>query len=68
MDVWLNIPEIFVALDPLVPPVNPGVNEGSAQLYFVLAGITPLVGCVGVTVKATPEHVEVTIVLILGVG
>ena len=68
MVVLFKMPEISVALVALIPPVNPPVTFGVAQVYSVPTGTIPLVLLVGVNVKDVPVQIVVVIALTIAKG
>ena len=66
--VLASVPLIFTcAVVCVAPPVKPA-PVGAAQVNSVLAGTTPLVPLVGVTVNVTPVHVVVLIGVMMPTG
>ena len=65
---FVSVPEIFVCVVPVAPPVNPPETVGIPQLYVVPAGTTPFVPLVGVDVKVAALQIVAVIALIEGIG
>ena len=63
-----NVPLMFTAFVPIVPPVNPPVTTGALQLYKVPAGTTPFVPLVGVRLKVAPLQIVAVIKLTVATG
>src|SRR5438874_203711 len=62
----VSVPVIFAAPLPDAPPVKPPVTAGTAQLYVVPAGTTPLVPLTGVAVNPEPLQDVAVIAVIAG--